>query len=77
MPLNPPVPGLRRIHHDANSASHVELSIAPGDVLEVSDDVAGQLLATSPQFKADAPAKAKPAPAAVPVAKKAAPKTKA
>jgi hypothetical protein len=52
--MNPPVPGLRTIHYDARSAAKVNLSIHPGETLTVSDDVADQLTAASPQFK-DAP----------------------
>lgn len=64
MPLNPPTrapldvpdPGLRSIHYDARRAAKVALSIPAGDVVAVSDDVADQLLAESPQFKEVDPA---------------------
>lgn len=58
MALNAPTPGLtatqsglRRIFYDARSAAKVELVVQPGDELEVSDDVAEQLLRSSAQFK--------------------------
>lgn len=58
MALTPPVPGLtatdsglRSIYYDATSAAKLSLIVQPGDRLEVSDDVAAQLLATSAQFK--------------------------
>jgi len=44
-------PGLRRITHDAVSHSKVSLSVAPGEVLLVSGDIAGQLTRASGQFK--------------------------
>jgi hypothetical protein len=66
--MNPITPGLRPIHYDARSAGKVTLVIQPGDKLEVSDDVASQLKAASPQFK-DAP-KAAPKKAAPKKAKK-------
>lgn len=68
MALNPPVPGLtapqsalRRISYDATSAAKVSLIVQPGDQLEVSDDVAAQLLAASGQFKDTDAAKPEPA----------------
>lgn len=51
MGMNPITPGLRRINYDARSAAKVQIVVQPGDVLEVSDDVADQLLRSSPQFK--------------------------
>lgn len=61
MALNPPTPGLtatksglRRIFYDARSAAKIALVVQPGDELEVSDDVAAQLLKASPQFKSAA-----------------------
>jgi len=71
--MNPVTPGLRPIKYDGRSAAKVSLVIQPGDDLEVSADVAGQLLATSPQFKAKpkaAPAKAAPVKAATKKTKK-------
>lgn len=59
MAMNPPTPGLRRIHHDSRSFNKVTLSVPPGAVLDVSDEIADQLTAASPQFK-DTPAPAKP-----------------
>lgn len=55
MPLNPIVPGLKpiRLTLDRVSAAKVQLSVRPGDTLEVSDDVAAQLRATDPGFKTD------------------------
>ena len=51
MGLNPINGGLRRLHYDAKSTAKVDLRIKPGDVLEVSDDVASQLMLQSAQFK--------------------------
>ena len=51
MALNPPAAGLRRIYYDAKSTAKVQLHVAPGDELHVSDDVASQLLLQSAQFK--------------------------
>ena len=51
MSLNPVVPRLRAIRHDAVSASKVYLSIPAGDELVVSDVVADQLVAASRQFQ--------------------------
>lgn len=44
MALNPPAAGLRRLHLNSKSAAKVALVVAPGDVLEVSDEVAAQLV---------------------------------
>jgi hypothetical protein len=51
MSLNPVEPGLRSIHHDANSVSKVQIVVQADDVLLVGDAVADQLLRHSPQFK--------------------------
>ena len=51
MALNPISPGLRSLRYDAVSPAKVSLSVQPGEVLEVSDDIAGQLVAQSQQFK--------------------------
>jgi hypothetical protein len=51
MALNPPGAGLRRIRYDAKSTAKVQVHVAPGDELHVSDDVAAQLLLQSAQFK--------------------------
>ena len=51
MSLNPVVPRLRAIKHDAISASKVSLSVPAGDTLIVSDDVADQLVAAPRQFQ--------------------------
>jgi len=67
--LKPVGPGLRVIHHNSNSTSHVQVSVPAGDELTVSDDVAEQLLAVSPQFRDATPAKP---PAKSPVKKAAA-----
>jgi hypothetical protein len=57
MALNPINPVLRSMRYDAVSPAKVSLSVQPGEVLEVSDDIAGQLVAQSQQFKlAPAPA---------------------
>lgn len=56
MALNPISPGLRSVRYDAVSPAKVSLSVQPGEVLEVSDDIAGQLVAQSQQFKTAAPA---------------------
>ena len=49
-----PVKGLRPIRQGGAAPIRVEVIVAPGDVLEVSEDVAGQLMASSQQFKAEA-----------------------
>jgi len=55
--MKSPVPGLRRVRYDAVSVAKISLTVQPGDVLDVSDDVAAQLFAASAQFKdGDAPA---------------------
>jgi len=58
MALNPITGGLHRLTHDSAQATKVELTIPPGDELEVSDDVAAQLHAASTHFRdpADVPA---------------------
>lgn len=67
MALNPINPVLRSVRYDAVSAAKVELSVQPGEVLEVSDDIAGQLVAQSAQFKtaADVAPEPEPEPEAV------------
>ena len=40
----------RHVHYDAVSTAKVQLNVLPGDVLEVSDDVARQLFGASRQF---------------------------
>lgn len=67
MSLTPPTPGLRRIHNKSKHVAKVAVIVQPGDELEVSDDVALQLVAQTPVF-ADGPAP-KPAPEPEPVAK--------
>lgn len=51
MALNTPTPGLRRLVHDSNQPTKVALAVPAGDVLEVSGDVADQLVAASSHFK--------------------------
>jgi hypothetical protein len=66
MSLNPPIPGLRSIRYDARSAAKVQITVQPGDTMQVSDDVAEQLVAASAQFKTATPEEAAavvPAPA--------------
>ena len=55
MSLTPPTPGLRRIHNKSKHVAKVALIVQPGDELEVSDDVALQIVAATPVF-ADGPA---------------------
>lgn len=50
MSLNAPTPGLRPIYNKSKSTEKVSLSIAPGDRLDVSEDVASQLSAASGAF---------------------------
>lgn len=72
--MDHPIPRLRRIHHDSNQVTKVGLAVPAGDVLEVSESVAGQLLARSTQFKDVTPVKppaAKKAAAVKKAAKKA------
>jgi len=40
-----------KLVHDCNSPTRVELIVKPGDVLDVSDDVAAQLRRSSNHFK--------------------------
>ncbi len=49
--MNAPKSGLRRLFYNAKSVAKVSLSVQPGDVLEVSDDVAAQLVAADPHFE--------------------------
>lgn len=53
-PINPKL----RVRNDSRSTTKVSLSIPPGDVLEVSENVGAQLQASSTAFKADTPAPA-------------------
>lgn len=41
--LKPITPGLHRIHNGSKQTAKVQISVAPYDELEVSDDVAAQL----------------------------------
>lgn len=50
MSLTPPSPGLRRIHNKSKHVAKVAVIVQPGDELEVSDDVALQLVAQTPVF---------------------------
>lgn len=51
MSLNPIVPRLRAVKHNAISASKVQISVPAGDVLLVSDVVADQLIAAAGEFQ--------------------------
>lgn len=62
MTLKRPNPGLRRLWHNSNQPAKVQVTIQPGDELEVSDDVAAQLTAASTHFVDGPP----PAPASEP-----------
>ncbi len=55
MPLHPPDAGLRpvRLRLDSVQPGKVQVIVPPGDVLEVSADVAGQLVAADPHFVAE------------------------
>lgn len=61
MGLQDITPGLgdphRRLIQNGKSAAKVTLSVAPGDELVVSDDVAGQLVAASASFQDSTPDK--------------------
>lgn len=70
MALKSPTSGLRRIHHSSRSFDKVNLSIAPDEVLYVSDSVADQLVAASSQFKDAVPEEAPPTKRAVKPPKK-------
>jgi hypothetical protein len=59
--MSAPVPGLRAVRQFGATPVRVELIVAAGDTLEVSDDVAGQLMAASSKFRDATPA---PAPVA-------------
>lgn len=50
MTLNAPTPGLRPIYNKSKSTEKVTLSVAPGDRMDVSEDVAAQLSAASGAF---------------------------
>jgi hypothetical protein len=50
MGLKPITPGLRRIKHDSAQPTKVEITVPPGDELEVSDEVLAQLEAASTHF---------------------------
>lgn len=65
MALNPPVPGLRRIRNGSNSVAKVQINVASGDELEVSEPLAAQLKAASGAFQ-----DVDPKPAKAPAAKK-------
>ena len=56
MALNPINPVLRSVRYDAVGPAKVTLSVQPGEVLEVSEDIADQLVAQSQQFKTADPA---------------------
>lgn len=49
--LKSPVPGLRRLRNDSKQPAKVSVIVAPGDELEVSDDLASQLQAASGAIK--------------------------
>lgn len=51
MGLRPINPGLRTIFHNAIDASKVSLSVPAGETLVVSEELAGQLLASAAQFQ--------------------------
>lgn len=50
MGLKPITPGLHRIKHDSAQPTKVEITIPPGDELEVSDEIRAQLEAASGHF---------------------------
>ena len=52
--LTPPAAGLRRLWNNSKQPSKVQVAIPPGDVLEVSEDVALQLVAQDAHLQ-DAP----------------------
>lgn len=61
MALKNPVPGLRRLRHNANSPKRVEVIMPAGAELEVPEEVAAQLVAADPHFQpVDEPAEDKP-----------------
>lgn len=45
--MKPPVPGLRRFRNNSKQVAKVEIHVAPGDELEVSDDLGAQLQAAT------------------------------
>lgn len=49
--LKTPVPGLHRLRNNSKQPAKVSVTVAPGDELEVSDDVAAQLQAASSAIK--------------------------
>lgn len=63
--MNAPTPGLRQLFNRSNSAQRVELIVAAGDELHVSDAVAAQLPGSFAPAKPKATEPAKPKAAAV------------
>lgn len=65
--MTPPTPGLRPLWNKSNTAVRVEIIVAAGDTLEVSDDVAAQLPASfAPVLSLDEARAAEDAPLPVP-----------
>jgi len=48
--MNAPTSGLRPLFNQSKSVAKVSLTVAPGDRLDVSEDVAAQLMAASTAF---------------------------
>lgn len=53
MVLREPVPGLRRVRHNANSPKRVEVIVPAGAALDVPAEVADQLSAVDPHFQVE------------------------
>lgn len=53
MALKDPKAGLRRLRYDSVSVAKVQINVAPGDVLDVPETIAAQLVATDSHFKPD------------------------
>lgn len=64
--MKTPIPGLRPIRNRSIQPAKVQLVIAPGDELHVSEDVAGQLEAASQAFTEPRRAEPKPPPEPTP-----------
>jgi hypothetical protein len=59
--MKTPNPRLRRIGNHSKQPAKISAIVAPGDVLEVSEDLAAQLHAANPALRDGEPAVAPPA----------------
>ena len=49
--LKPIRPGLRALRYDSKQVAKVQIYVRPGEVLHVSDDLAGEFQRADPHFK--------------------------